>query len=91
MASKKSNPYIELKYKQRLILGYNIRRERIANNMSQIELAETALGFERSHCFVSRVERGVLAKVPRARIKALAKALVVDVETLTGKVLAPQV
>lgn len=56
-------------------LGARVRKARLEMGMTQLEVADEALGFEKSHAFVSRIERAVLNDVPVERLEKVARVL----------------
>jgi len=57
---------------QRHFLALNLVRIRQARKVTQLYVAQHALGFEKSHAAVSRMERGELRHVPRTHLERLA-------------------
>jgi hypothetical protein len=71
-----------LDLEQRQILATNLRRLRTEKGVAQLDVARAALGFERSHAAVSRLERGALPRVPCAHLRRLADFYSTPVITL---------
>lgn len=63
---------VALSDQQRQALALNLRELRTARDLTQLDVARRALGFEKSHAAVSRLERGTLSQVARAHIDLLA-------------------
>lgn len=62
---------LELTLAQRLAIGVRLSELRTQRGLSQLEVAAQALGFEKSHAAISRLERGVLDAVSAERLEAL--------------------
>lgn len=58
---------------QRMALGTRLTELRESRGLSQLEVAQKALGFKVSHAAVSRLERGVLKDVLSERLEKLAR------------------
>ena len=67
---------------QRLALALNLSALRDGRGLSQLNVADQALGLTKSHAAVSRLERGILAEVDIERLELLAKFFDTDVEEL---------
>ena len=64
------------------------RAARLRANLSQLEVAQKAFGYEVSHCKVSRVERVAMPKVDAHALEAMAQVLNVPAAAL--KAIDPQ-
>lgn len=71
-----------LSTEQRLVLALNLCTLREARGLKQLEVAFQALGFEKSHAAVSRLERGVLNEVESERLEKLASFFDTTVDAL---------
>lgn len=67
---------------QRMALGSKLKNLREAKQLSQLEVAETVLGYKGSHAAVSRLERGTLSSVEDVALTKLANFYGVSVEAL---------
>lgn len=70
---------------QRLALGTRLTELREERGLTQLEVAYQALGFEKSHAAVSRLERGVLPEVEDGRLEKLAAFYGETVESLLAE------
>lgn len=64
-------PKLTLSLAQRLALGTRLTELRTQRGLTQLDVARQALGFEKSHAAVSRLERGVLDAVSAGRLADL--------------------
>lgn len=81
---KKVEQYYVLTPAQAKKLGSRLRTTRKLASMSQLEVASESLGFDKSHAFISRLERAVLSTVPAYRIEAVSQVLAVPPSYLVG-------
>lgn len=72
----------QLSLAQRLALGSRLTELREAKGLSQLQVAQQALGFTVSHAAVSRLERGVFGVVEDAKLDKLAAFYGTSVESL---------
>jgi len=73
---------IQLSAQQRLALAINLCELREARGLKQLQVAHQALGFEKSHAAVSRLERGILFEVDAERLEKLATFFGTTVDAL---------
>lgn len=73
---------VEMDHAQRSRMGNVIRNARLKRNLTQLEVAHKALGFEISHAYVSRLERAVPIELSLERLRAVAKVLKVPTKAL---------
>lgn len=78
----KEKTRLVLSTEQRLALALNLCTLREARGLKQLEVAFRALGFEKSHAAVSRLERGILNEVESERLEKLASFFDTTVEAL---------
>lgn len=71
ISSKSTTPRLPLTLAQRLALGTQLTELRVQRNLTQLDVARQALGFEKSHAAVSRLERGLLDEVGSDRLNNL--------------------
>lgn len=69
-----------------MAIGRKFKQLRVKRNLSQLEVAEKALGYSGSHAAVSRLERGVLKSVAESTVKSLAKFFKVSMTTLRADI-----
>lgn len=72
----------QLSLAQRLALGSRLTELREAKGLSQLQVAQQALGFTVSHAAVSRLERGVFGVVEDAKLDKLAAFYDTSVDNL---------
>lgn len=77
-----NDDHVALSDVQRQALARNLRQLRAATHHSQQHVARVALGFEKSHAALSRLERGVLLTAGRAHIERLAEFYGTTVQAL---------
>lgn len=60
-----------------------LKAARLARNMTQLQVAQAAFGYEVSHCKVSRVERCAMPLVDAHCLEAMATVLGVDLDQMS--------
>ena len=73
---------------ERATISVRIKRFRKHRGLSQLEVAQMALKYQKSHAIISRLERRVLKSVPAAQLNVLAAFMGTTVKTLLAPVKA---
>lgn len=73
---------VEMDQAQRVRMGNVIRNARLKRQLTQLDVAFDALGFEISHAYISRLERAVPIELSLERLRAVAKVLKVPAKAL---------
>lgn len=74
---------------QRQALAHNLVRLRASRKVAQLQVAQQALGFAKSHAAVSRLERAALRQVPLLHLDCLASFYATTVESLVQREPSP--
>lgn len=77
-----SSDRVSLPMEQRLALAVNLIKLRENAGLTQLQVSFNALGFEKSHAAISRLERGILAEVDAERLELLAEFFGTSVKAL---------